>query len=142
MVGVILGGIVNMALITVGSMVVPAPPGVDVNDPDAVAASMHLYEARHFITPLVAHAAGTFSGAFVAVLVAASRPMAIALVTGAIYFMGGVTASVMIPAPAWFIAVDLIGAYFPFAWLGGRLGVRVRPARDMAPATSEPDQVG
>ena len=28
----------------------------------------------------------------------------------------------MIPAPAWFIALDLIVAYIPMAWIGGRLG--------------------
>jgi hypothetical protein len=28
----------------------------------------------------------------------------------------------MIPAPAWFIALDLIAAYLPMAWLGAKLG--------------------
>jgi hypothetical protein len=27
----------------------------------------------------------------------------------------------MLPAPMWFNVVDLVGAYLPMAWLGGRL---------------------
>ena len=49
-----------------------------------------------------------------------------ALVVGAFFFVGGVMAARMIPAPGWFIAADLICAYFPFAWLGHWLA---RPRR-------------
>ena len=30
---------------------------------------------------------------------------------------------VMVGGPAWFIACDLVLAYVPMAWLGGRLGI-------------------
>jgi hypothetical protein len=30
----------------------------------------------------------------------------------------------MIPAPAWFIALDLVVAYLPMAWLATRVGNR------------------
>lgn len=32
----------------------------------------------------------------------------------------------MIPAPGWFIALDLLGAYVPMAWLGIQIGARMR----------------
>jgi hypothetical protein len=32
----------------------------------------------------------------------------------------------MIPAPKWFLAVDLLLAYLPMAWLGGTLAGRLR----------------
>jgi hypothetical protein len=32
----------------------------------------------------------------------------------------------MIPAPAWFIALDLIVAYLPMAWLAVRVGTRLK----------------
>jgi hypothetical protein len=34
---------------------------------------------------------------------------------------GGIMAATMIPAPLWFILVDLILAYIPMAYLAGKL---------------------
>ncbi len=41
-----------------------------------------------------------------------------ALIVGIIFLMGGISACFMIPAPAWFIAADLLLAYIPMALLG------------------------
>jgi hypothetical protein len=49
-----------------------------------------------------------------------------AFVIGLVFLIGGVVAaSVMIPAPAWFIALDLVAAYLPMAWFGAHLGARL-----------------
>jgi hypothetical protein len=32
----------------------------------------------------------------------------------------------MIHAPAWFIALDLLAAYLPMAWLGIQVGARIK----------------
>ena len=45
---------------------------------------------------------------------------------GVVFLLGGIAASFMIPAPAWFIVLDLVVAYLPMAWLAGRLGARLR----------------
>ena len=45
---------------------------------------------------------------------------------GAFFLLGGVAASFMIPAPGWFIALDLLAAYIPMAWLAVRTGARFR----------------
>ncbi len=35
----------------------------------------------------------------------------------------------MVPSPMWFNALDLIGAYLPMAWLGGKLAAtRIKPS--------------
>jgi hypothetical protein len=47
-------------------------------------------------------------------------------VIGVVFLCGGVAASFMIPAPAWFIALDLLAAYLPMAWLGIQMGSRIR----------------
>lgn len=86
---------------------------------------MQLFEAKHFITPFVAHAAGTLVGAMTAYLVAVSYRAHIAYVIGALFFAGGVSASLMIPAPTWFVAIDLIFAYLPMAWIGVMLAGRL-----------------
>ena len=118
MLGIICGGFVNMAIITVGPSIIPPPPGVDVSDAESIAASIHLFGPQHFVVPFVAHAVGTFVGAAVAWLVSVTRRTAFAFAVGAVFFAGGIAASQMIPAPMWFVAVDLVVAYFPMAWFG------------------------
>lgn len=116
--GIICGAAVNMTIITAGPSFIPPPPGVDVTDAESIAASIHLFGPEHFVVPFVAHAAGTFVGATVAWLVSETNRAVFALAVGAVFFTGGVAASQMISAPKWFLIVDLVGAYFPMAWLG------------------------
>jgi hypothetical protein len=124
-VGLVIGGFVNMALVTLSPSLIPPPAGVDVNDPASLAKGIQLFEPRHFIMPFLAHALGTLVGALVAYLIAATYRLQMAYVIGAIFLCGGVAASFMIPAPAWFIALDLLAAYLPMAWLGVQLGRRI-----------------
>jgi hypothetical protein len=75
--------------------------------------------------PFLAHALGTLAGALTAYLMAATQKAKLAYVIGAVFLCGGVAASFMIPAPAWFIALDLLAAYLPMAWLATRIGARL-----------------
>ncbi|MEM6999183.1 MAG: hypothetical protein AAF529_00255 [Pseudomonadota bacterium] len=122
LVGVVGGGIVNMALIMLGSTLVPAPAGMDVTDTESVAAHAHLFEPQHFIAPFVAHAAGTFVGAFVAFLLAREHRRLAAGVVGGVMLAGGISAAHMVPAPLWFLVADLALAYVPMAWLAALAG--------------------
>jgi hypothetical protein len=122
--GVVIGGTVNMALVVLGPSLIPPPAGVDVSDAESLRRSIHLFEPRHFVMPFLAHAAGTLAGALAAHLIAVTHKLPIALAIGGVFLCGGVAASFMIPAPAWFIALDLLGAYMPMAWLGSRLGAQ------------------
>lgn len=120
--GVVVGGFVNMAIVMLGPALIPPPPGVDMTSAEGLAAGMHLLEPKHFVTPFVAHALGTFVGAVVAYLVAASYRARFAYTVGVVFLAGGIAAAFMIPAPAWFIALDLVAAYLPMAWLATRVG--------------------
>lgn len=122
--GFVVGSIVNMGLITVSPMLIPPPAGVDVTNAEALAASVHLFQPRHFLMPFLAHALGTFVGALVAFLVATSHRARMAYVVGALFLAGGIAASFMIPAPAWFIAADLLLSYLPMAWLATQVAKR------------------
>ncbi len=130
--GIAIGGGVNMALVTLSPSLVPPPAGVDVTSAESLGRAMHLFQPRHFIMPFLAHALGTLAGALAAYLIAASYRAQIALAIGAVFLCGGVAASFMIPAPAWFIALDLLAAYLPMAWLGIRIGARMRQGRTAA----------
>jgi hypothetical protein len=120
--GVVIGGVVNMAMIKLSPSIIAPPAGVDVNSAASLSASMHLFEPRHFLMPFLAHAVGTFAGALTSYLIATTYKAPIAYVVGAFFLCGGVAASFMIPAPRWFIALDLVAAYLPMAWAATRIG--------------------
>ena len=123
-IGLFLGGVVNMAIITISPRVIPPPAGVDVAKVESMQASMHLFEAKHFLFPFLAHALGAFVGALLAFVAAGSRRAVLAYTVSTLFLAGGITACFLLPAPAWFMALDLIGAYLPMAWLGTRVGRR------------------
>ena len=130
--GIAVGGAINMALVTISPQIIAPPSGVDVNSAESLRQAMHLFEPRHFIMPFVAHAVGTLVGALAAFLIAATHKAPMAYAVGVVFLCGGIAASFMIPAPAWFIALDLLLAYLPMAWLGvgaaAGLGRRFVPA--------------
>lgn len=123
--GIVLGSVVNMAIISFGPMLIAPPAGVDLSSAEGMARTMHLFEPRHFVTPFVAHALGTLVGAFLAYVIAASHKNALAWAIGVLFLCGGVMASFMLPAPAWFIATDLLLAYLPMAWLAIWIGAHL-----------------
>jgi hypothetical protein len=86
---------------------------------------MHLFEPKHFVFPFLAHALGTLTGALLAFLVAASYRSVFAYAIGVFFLAGGIAATFMIPAPVWFIILDLAAAYIPMAWLATHLGRRI-----------------
>jgi hypothetical protein len=126
LVGFAAGSVLNMSLIFLSPHVIPPPAGVDVSKVESMKASMHLFQPKHFLFPFLAHAVGAFGGALVAYLIAGSRRAVFAYVIGCLFLAGGIAAAQMIPAPTWFIVVDLVGAYLPMAWLATRLGQSLR----------------
>lgn len=130
--GVVVGAIVNMALVMAGPSIIPPPSGADVTTMEGLQRSLHLFEPRHFLFPFLAHALGTLAGATVTALLAVSRKLGLALVIGVVFLAGGVANTFMLPGPTWFNVLDMVGAYIPMAWLGARFGI------SRAPATARP----
>jgi len=126
-VGVVIGSLVNMALIMISGQVIPPPEGVDVTNMESLKASMHLFEPKHFVFPFLAHALGALTGGLVASLIAASHRMKFAIGIGVLFLLGGIANVFLLPAPTWFATLDLIAAYLPMAWLGGKLAEKFRP---------------
>jgi len=119
--GIILGSIVNMAIIMLSSSIIPPPEGVNPSDMESLKASMHLFEPKHFLMPFMAHAFGTLIGAFVAGLIAINHRLKISLAIGFFFILGGITNILLLPSPFWFTITDLTLAYIPMAWLGYKL---------------------
>ncbi len=122
--GAVLGSIVNMSIIMMSSSVIPPPEGADVTTMEGLKASMHLFEPKHFLFPFLAHSVGTLAGAFGATLIAATHKMRFAFGIGVLFLIGGLINVIMLPSPLWFSLLDLIGAYVPMAYFGGKLAAR------------------
>ena len=119
--GIIIGSIVNMALVYAGPVLIPLPEGADVSSPEALAASMPLFEPQHFLFPFLAHALGTLVGAFAAAKLGVGSKMRLGIILGAWFLVGGIANIYMIGGPLWFNALDLTLAYLPMGYLGARL---------------------
>ena len=125
--GFLIGSMVNMAIVTIGPMLIPPPPGVDMSDMDQFAENLKLLKPVNYMAPWLAHALGTLVGALIAAKLAVSHKMKLALGLGVLFLLGGITMVSMFGGPMWFILLDLIGAYIPMGYLGGILGGAKKP---------------
>ena len=115
--GIIIGSLVNMAIVSISNLVIPPPVGVDVTTTEGLQQGMHLFQPKHFLFPFLAHALGTFVGALVAAAIAPTHKLTFAIVIAVFFFLGGSASIIMLPSPIWFTFVDLVFAYFPMAYL-------------------------
>lgn len=118
--GWIAGSAINMGLVYLGNQLFPVS-GVDPNDMEALAEVMPTLGSKYFVFPFLAHALGTFVGALIAGLIAASHKMKFSLAIGGLFLLGGIWVNNMLPGPTWFSVIDILFAYLPTAWLGGKI---------------------
>ncbi|MGL2966122.1 hypothetical protein [Flavobacterium sp. XGLA_31] len=121
-IGLLIGGALNMAIIMVSGKIIPPPEGADLTTMEGLKAAMALMEPKHFLMPFLAHALGTLLGAFIAAVI--SKKTGPALAVGFFFLIGGIMNVVMLPSPLWFTIVDVVGAYIPMAYLGGVIALR------------------
>ena len=112
--GGLVGMVVNMGLIITGNQLVPLSE--NMNPMNAMN-----WEIKYFIFPFLAHAIGTLSGAFIAAKFSASYHMLFAICIGIFFLSGGISMVFILPAPIWFIVIDLVFAYLPMGWLGWKI---------------------
>ena len=114
------GSIVNMGLVKIGHVLIPIE-GIDPNDMNALAEVMPTLGFEHFIFPFLAHALGALVGAAIAASLAINHKMKFALGIGAFFLLGGIMVNYMLPGPTWFAVIDILLAYIPMAWIGGKM---------------------
>jgi len=124
--GLLIGSFVNMFFIKISGTFIPAPTGVDLSSEESLKAGIHLFEAKHFIFPFVAHATGSFIGAFIAALIAKTHRKVFAFSIGAAFLLGGISMVIILPAPLWFNLIDLVLAYIPTAFIGYKLAQLIK----------------
>ncbi len=118
LVGSIIGATVNMSIILLQPLTIPLPAGTDVSSMESLARAIPNFQTKHFIMPFLAHAFGTFVGAFVASIISKKPKKISAVIIGGIFLMGGIDMVRQLPSPLWFNILDLVGAYFPMAIMG------------------------
>lgn len=119
--GFVVGGLVNWGVLTVGHALIPPPPGFDGTSMQGVASTIHLLRPIDYVPVFLAHALGPLVGVLVAMFIAASGHKLIAIILGVLFLAGGIAANIMIPAPLWYRAVDVLLAYIPMTFLAYKL---------------------
>jgi hypothetical protein len=120
-VGLLFGSVINMAFVYLGPVLIPLPEGANVTTPEGLAASMELFQPKHFLFPFLAHALGTLSGAWLAIRIGATRHRLLAGIISGLFLAGGIANIAMVGGPLWFNALDVTLAYLPMGWLAVRL---------------------
>ncbi len=118
------GSAVNMGLITLGHTLFPIE-GIDPNNMEAYAEVLPNLDFTYFIFPFLAHALGTLIGALIAGWIGANHKMKLSLLVGGLFLLGGIAINFMLPGPTWFPIVDILFAYIPMAWIGGKIALKL-----------------
>ncbi len=113
-VGCVIGMSINMGLIIAGNLLIPLEDGVDPMDAT-------MWELKYFLFPFLAHAVGTLVGAFIVAKYTASSHMLLSISVGVFFLLGGISMVFIMPAPLWFIIIDISLAYIPMGWYGWKL---------------------
>lgn len=122
--GLIVLAVMKMIVTKIGNLVIPPPAGIDLSTVEGWKAAMPLFETKHWLTPFLEHSIGSFSGGLVVALLAATQKTKLAIAIGVLHLLGGIIAAAMLPIPVWFSVLDLVVAYVPMAWFGGKIGSR------------------
>jgi len=112
--GIIVGMIVNIGLIILGGTIFP--PSENFEPMNAMN-----WDFKYFIFPFLAHSIGTLSGALIVSKLSNKSSIILPLIVGLYFLMGGIYMITILPAPMWFVLLDVILGYIPMALLGWKL---------------------
>ena len=129
LIGLVVAYVVHMITGSLYSFAVPPPDGVDIGDPESIAANLKSFEPKHYFSHITSKSLGTFAGAIIAYLIAADHKMKIAMSVGVLYLLYYIIDKVFFPFPVqppiWVFLVNLVFPYIPMGWLGGNLAKKI-----------------
>ncbi|MCY4638276.1 MAG: hypothetical protein OXG04_27905 [Acidobacteria bacterium] len=100
-VGLVVGTIVNLALVQLNTVLFPLPEGVDVTDRARMQDAIRDLPAAAWILVFAAHLGQSFVGAWVAARLGISHQMTLAMIVGVVSLGAGIANAMMLAAPAW-----------------------------------------
>ncbi|MGH8084653.1 MAG: hypothetical protein ACREPV_05195 [Lysobacter sp.] len=126
-VGVVVAWLVIVASQLAGAAAYPPPPGLDVTDPQQLAAFIQAAPVMAMAFVLGGWVLGALLGGWTAARISRRHPCIAALLVGTVVLAGVIANTMMIPHPQW---MTLAGVLLPLpaAWLGARLARRNPPA--------------
>jgi len=123
--GLLIGGMINISIVSSSGLVVPLPEGMDPSDMESINAHIHEYTVMNYLMTFIAHALGVLVGALIASILGVGKTLKLGLIVGGFFLIGGVMAVYMLPESAlWFKGMDILLAYIPMGWLGWKLSGR------------------
>ena len=112
--GIIIGMILNMGLIILGGIIFT--PTENIESMNAIN-----WDLKYFIFPFLAHSVGTLSGSFLVSKLSRNSNIIFPLIVGLYFLSGGIYMAIILPAPMWFVFLDLIVCYIPMSLIGWRI---------------------
>ncbi len=120
--GVFIGILVNAGILTLSTQLGSLAEGIDPMDVENIRENIELLGPIDFIFPFfTAHAFGALAGAYTVARITAGHKMRYAVSMGAFFLLGGIANVMMMGGPLWYNVLDLLVAYIPMGWLGGRM---------------------
>lgn len=127
--GMVVGNLLNFLLLQVNLQIFPLPEGVGLSDTEALGAAIRGMPWAAWILVFAAHLGQAFVGGWVAARCAASSPLLLALIVGALSMVGGILNALSLSLPSWsWIEMPL---YLLAGYLGGRIEVQRRRRRGL-----------
>lgn len=98
----------------------PPPTGIDLSDPNALAAYIAAAPPAAMALVLAGWTLGAFDGGLIAALISRRHKTGAALAIGVLVVLGVIANSLLIPHPLWMTVAGL-ALPIPAAWLASRL---------------------
>ena len=111
---IIIGMIINIGLIVLGGIIFPLPENFEPMN------AMN-WELKYFIFPFLGHSVGTLLGALLVSKLSKKSSIILPLIVGLYFLLGGIYMITILPAPMWFVLLDVILGYIPMALLGWKI---------------------
>ena len=127
--GLVVGMIVNLALVQLNTVLFPLPDGVDVTDTSQMRDAIRDLPAAAWILVFAAHLSQSFVGAKVAARLGTSHWVALAMIVGVVSLGAGIANAIMLSVPAW--AWLEMPFYLVVAWMAGRTEAARRMASNV-----------
>ena len=124
--GIIAAALVVGVIETLGHMMFPPPPDVDLSDPDQLATLIDRLPLAALVFVVAAWLVGSFAGGVVATMIARRETIVPAMAVAAMMLFGALYSLLTIPHPLW-MAIAGIALPLPFAWLGAIVAGIKRP---------------
>ena len=112
--GIIIGMIVNMGLIILGGIIF-------ITTENFEPMNAINWDLKYFIFPFLAHSIGTLSGSYFVSRLSRNSHIIFPLIIGLYFLSGGIYMVKILPAPMWFVFLDLIVCYVPMSLIGWRI---------------------